>query len=116
MITLNKLTKELCKVMRERDEYNDFTSPKLFSIQVSRRWRRFDACPPSAPPRQLDRDFVESEHTGDTVSNWVHEWPERMEHAADIIIDTAVALERLGCANIEQLIRDRMAWRSAHKD
>lgn len=116
MITLNKLTRDLCKVMRERDEFNEFTSPKLFSILISRAWRRYDACHPKKPPLHLDRDFVETEHQGDARSNWTHEWPERMEHAADIIIDTAIALERLGCENIEQLLRDRIAWRSAHKD
>lgn len=116
MITLNKLTKELCKVMRERGEYNEHTSPRLFSILISRSWRRFDKCPPKAPPKHLNREFVEPEHAADACTNWEHEWPERMEHAADIIIDAAVALEQLGCKSIEQLIRDRAAWRSAHKD
>ena len=39
------------------------------------------------------------------------EFSEREELAADIIIDTALAMRQLGCKNIEQAIKDRIAWR-----
>ena len=34
----------------------------------------------------------------------------------DIIINAALALRQQGCKNIEQVIKDRIAWRLTHKD
>ena len=116
MITLNKLTKELHEEMMRRDEINRHTSPKAMSIQVSRRWRRMDACHWNRPPLHLTKNFVEAQHTEDACPTYEHEFSEREEHAADVIIDTALALRQLGCKNIEQLIKDRIAWRLKHKD
>ena len=88
MITLNKLTKELHDEMLRRDEITSTTSPRAMSIRVSRDWRRMDAC-----------------------QTYEKEFSEREELAADIIIDTALAMRQLGCKNIEQAIKDRIAWR-----
>jgi hypothetical protein len=84
------------------------------SIRISTRWRRFDACDWRKPPLHLTNDFVEKEHLDDPCSNWEHEFSEREERAADIIIDTALALEQQGCKNIEQLVKDRLSWRMRH--
>lgn len=116
MITLNKLTKELHDEMLRRDEINEHTSPRAMSIQISRRWRRMDACHWKRPPLHLTADFVDSQHADDACQTYEHEFSEREELAADIIIETALALRQLGCKNIEQVIKDRIAWRLRHKD
>jgi len=116
MITLNKLTADLHAAMTGRGEINEYTSPRAMSIQISRRWRRFDACHPSRPPLHLTRSFVDARHRDDPCGTAEHEFGEREEHAADIIIDTALALRQAGCRNIEQLVKDRIAWRMRRKD
>lgn len=115
MITLNKLIKTLHAMHLSRGVINDRTSPRAMSIKVSQRWRRFDSCPAAAPPKCLTRDFVENEHKDDACPTYEHQFSEREELAADIIIDTAIALSQQGCKNIEQLVKDRIAWRLGHK-
>ncbi len=114
MITLNKLTRELREEMLERGDINRFTSPRAMSIRVSRSWRRFDATPWTAPPKTLTRDFVSSVHRHDPCQTYEREFGERYEHAADIIIDAALAMMATGCANVEQAVKDRIAWRMRH--
>ena len=116
MITLNKLTKVLLEEMMARGEVTPATSPRAMSIRISRDWRRMDACHWSKPPLHLTSDFVDALHEGDACPTCQHEFSEREELAADIIIDTALALRQLGCKNIEQVIKDRIAWRLRHKD
>lgn len=116
MITLNKLTKELHDEMTRRDEINEFTSPRAMSIRISRDWRRMDACHWNRPPLHLTPEFVAEQHADDACPTYETEFSEREEHAADIIIDTALALRQLGCKDIEQVIKDRIAWRLRHKD
>lgn len=116
MITLNKLTKELHDEMTRRDEINELTSPRAMSIRVSRDWRRMDACHWNRPPLHLTPEFVAEQHADDACQTYEKEFSEREELAADIIIDTALALRQLGCKNIEQVIKDRIAWRLMHKD
>lgn len=116
MIKLNKLTKELLDALKARDEVRDNTSPRAMSIRVSRSWRRFDACHVSRPPLHLTSDFVEAQHCDDACKTYEREFSEREELAADIIIDAALALRQQGCKNIEQVIKDRIAWRLTHKD
>ena len=116
MITLNKLTKELHDEMTRRDEINELTSPRAMSIRVSRDWRRMDACHWNRPPLHLTTEFVAEQHADDACPTYEKEFSELEELAADIIIDTALALRQLGCKNIEQVIKDRIAWRLRHKD
>ena len=116
MITLNKLTKELHDEMTRRYEINELTSPRAMSIRVSRDWRRMDACHWNRPPLHLTQEFVAEQHADDACPTYEKEFSEREELAADIIIDTALALRQLGCKNIEQVIKDRIAWRLRHKD
>lgn len=116
MIKLNKLTKALLDRKKERGEVNGNTSPRAMSIRVSRSWRRFDATPVSRPPLHLTSDFVEDQHKDDACKTYEKEFSEREELAADIIINAALALRQQGCKNIEQVIKDRIAWRLAHKD
>jgi len=116
MITLNKLIKSLHSELMRRKDINRQTSPRAMSIRISRRWRRFDACSWRKPPLHLNEKFVENEHREDACQNWEREFTEREEHAADIIIDTALALEQQGCKNIEQLVKDRLSWRMRHGD
>jgi hypothetical protein len=59
---------------------------------------------------------VEKQHVDDACPTYTPEFTEREELAADIIIDTALALRQLGCKNVEQLVKDRIAWRLRHKD
>jgi len=116
MITLNKLTKQLLDMLMARDEVTPTTSPRAMSIQVSRAWRRYDACHPKRPPLHLTPDFVEGQHADDPCKSWEKEFSEREELAADIIINAALALRQQGCKNIEQVVKDRIAWRLTHKD
>lgn len=116
MITLNKLTKELLNELMARDEVTPTTSPRAMSIQVSKAWRRYDACHHSRPPLHLTRDFVEDQHKDDACPTYEREFSEREELAADIIINTCLALRQQGCKNVEQVIKDRIAWRLTHKD
>lgn len=116
MIVLNKLTNELYAEMMRRGDINEHTSPRFMSIQVSRRWRRFDACHWSRPPLHLTRDFVASLHRDDPSRSYERQFSEREEHAADIIIDAALAMKATGCKNIEQCVKDRLAYRMRHKD
>ena len=90
MITLNKLTKEL------HDE------------MLSCHWKK--------PPLHLTSDFVVPLHVDDACPTFEREFSEREELAADIIIDVALALRQLGCKNIEQVIKDRIAWRLRHRE
>lgn len=115
MIKLNKLIKSMHSMLIGNYSINDRTSPRAMSIKVSQRWRRFDACSVFSPPKDLTRSFVENEHLDDACQNYEHEFSEREQHAADIIIDTAIALQQQGCKNIEQLIKDRIAWRTSHE-
>lgn len=116
MIVLNKLTNELFDEMMRRGDINEWTSPKFMSIQISRRWRRFDACHWSRPPLHLTREFIEGLHRDDPCRSFARQFSEREEHAADIIIDAALAMRALGCKNIEQCVKDRLAWRMRHRD
>ncbi len=116
MITLNKLTKELHDEMLRRDEITPSTSPRAMSIRVSRDWRRMDACHWKKPPLHLTSDFVVPLHVDDACPTYEREFSEREELAADIIIDVALALRQLGCKNIEQVIKDRIAWRLRHRE
>ena len=116
MITLNKLAKAMRDEMTRRDEISEDTSPRAMSIRISRDWRRMDACHWSRPPLHLTSDFVKALHAADACPTYEREFSEREELAADIIIDTAVALVQLGCKNVEQVIKDRIAWRLKHKD
>ena len=52
----------------------------------------------------------------DACPTYETEFSEREELAADIIIDVALALRQLGCKNIEQVIKDRIAWRLRHRE
>lgn len=116
MITLNKLAKELHEKMGKRGEINSQTSPRAMSVRISRSWRRMDACHWSRPPLHLTRDFVAELHRDDPFSTYEPEFSEREEKAADVIIDAALALVQGGCANVEQVVKDRIAWRLKHKD
>ena len=116
MIKLNKLIKGLLDVKKERGELAENTSPRAMSILVSVGWRKFDACPVSRPPLHLTADFVEDQHKDDACKTYTKEFSEREELAADIIINAALALRQQGCKNIEQLVKDRIAWRLTHKD
>ena len=116
MITLNKLTKVLLEEMMARGEVTPATSPRAMSIRISRDWRRMDACHWNRPPLHLTPEFVAEQHADDACPTYETEFNEREELAADIIIDTALALRQLGCKNIEQVIKDRIAWRLRHKD
>ena len=86
------------------------------SIRVSRDWRRMDACHWKKPPLHLTSDFVVPLHVDDACPTFEREFSEREELAADIIIDVALALRQLGCKNIEQVIKDRIAWRLRHRE
>lgn len=116
MITLNKLTRLLRDEMMRRGDINACTSPRAMSIRVSRSWRRFDATPWTAPPRHLTRDFVRQCHRDDACQTYEREFGERYEHAADIIIDAAMAMMATGCRNVEQAVKDRVEWRMRHRD
>jgi len=117
MITLNRLIGQLYDKMVEDREVSPYgTSHKAMSIAISAKWRAMDGCKPGSPPLHLTRGFVEGEHRDDPCKTYTTEFGEREELSADIIIWTALAMRHLGCENIEQAIKDRIAWLMEHGD
>ena len=88
-ITLNKHA-AMCEenaIARGKITLNSSARPLLYDI--SRNWREL-------------LDATSMRHEGS-------EWNEKEELAAEIIISTITYLRRVGCSNIEQLIKDTLA-------
>lgn len=97
MITLNTLAKKCFEIALKRKKIVETTSPKTVVLAISSEWR-------------------ELAEAGKERSNHIPSWSEREEEAADVIIATLTYLERIGCKNIEQLLKDKVEFNSYRVD
>lgn len=97
MITLNKLAKKCLEIAFRRGKVNRYTSGKAYMCHISTEWRELVAS-----------TSYKSEH--------LPQYSEHEEEAADVIICTLTYLERIGCKDIEQLIRDKIEFNDKRKD
>ena len=95
MITLNRLAKRCFDIALKRKKMTETTSPKAVVLAISSEWR-------------------ELAEAGKERSNHIPSWSEREEEAADVII--ATLLEKIGCNDIEQLLKDKVEFNSYRVD
>lgn len=91
MITLNKLAKRCLDIAVRKGKINSYTSRHAVIVAISVEWRKL-----------LDASKYRSRHLPD--------YSEQEEDAAGIIISTLIYLKRIGCKNIEQLIKDKIEF------
>ena len=82
-------------VKAKKNDRND--SPKAVVLAISSEWR-------------------ELAEAGKERSNHIPSWSEREEEAADVIIATLTYLEKIGCNDIEQLLKDKVEFNSYRTD
>lgn len=97
MITLNRLAKRCFDIALKRKKMTETTSPKAVVLAISSEWR-------------------ELAEAGKDRSNHIPSWSEREEEAADVIIATLTYLEKIGCNDIEQLLKDKVEFNSYRVD
>ena len=91
MITLNKLAKRCLETAMRKGKINNYTSRRAFILLISVKWREL-----------LEASKYHSKH--------LPGYSEQESAAAGIIISTITYLSRIGCANIEQLIKDTIEF------
>lgn len=91
MIKLNKLAKVCLQTALRRGKITKNSSPRVIIMHISGEWREL-----------YDATKFRSEH--------LPQYSEQEEEAADIIISTMTYLQRIGCSDIEQLIRDKIEF------
>lgn len=91
MITLNRLAGKCRETALRRHKITVHSSHRGLAIGISAEWREL-----------MDAADRPSPHIGG--------WSEREEEAADIIISAVTYLECIGCRDIEQLIKDKVAY------
>lgn len=97
MITLNKLAAKCFDIALRRGRINKFSSGKAFILAISAEWRKL-----------MSATKYRSEH--------LPQYSEQEEEAADVIISTLTYLRRIGCEDIEQLIRDKVEFDEEQSD
>lgn len=97
MITLNKLAVKCFEIAMRRGKINKFTSGKAIILAISSEWREL-----------LGATKFKSEH--------LPHYSEQEEEAADIIITTLTYLHRIGCEDVEQLIKDKISFNEKRTD
>ena len=92
MITLNKLSKSLYDMLMARRKITRDSSVMAFTVRVSKHWRL----------------MLEA------ARGWGADGSrEKGERAcADVIVDALMWLQKSGCRDIEQLVKDRMESRA----
>lgn len=97
MITLNKLAVRCFEIAMRRGKINQFTSGKAIILAISSEWREL-----------LEATKFKSEH--------LPQYSEQEEEAADIIITTLTYLHRIGCEDVERLIKDKISFNEKRTD
>lgn len=97
MITLNKLAVKCYDIALCLGKINRFSSGKAFILAISAEWRKL-----------FDATKYRSEH--------LPKYSEQEEAAAGIIISTLTYLRRIGCEDIERLIKDKIKFDEEQKD
>lgn len=97
MITLNKLAEKSYHIDMRRGKINIHTSRRAIINAISTEWR-------------------ELFNAQKEPSNHLPQYTEQEEEAADVIITTMTFLHKIGCNNIEQLIRDKIDFNDHRSD
>jgi hypothetical protein len=114
MITLKSLSALLYKISLERGDFNLQTSAKAMELWISSDWRKLSDANPRMPDH-LDWTTEKELHKDEDREKYIHYFSAREEKAADVIIDTLILLEHCKCANVEQLLKDRIRQRIEKK-
>ncbi|MCM1141765.1 MAG: hypothetical protein NC453_24610 [Muribaculum sp.] len=86
-ITLNKQAIRCEEIALAGGKITPLSSPRTSLYDISREWRKL-----------LDSTSFPSQN--------LPKWSEKEEAAAEVLIATLTYLQRIGCKNIEQLLRD----------
>lgn len=97
MITLNKLAKRCLRIAIRRKKLGRDSSPHAIVVAISCEWRGL--CKAS-----------------EYRSNNIPKYSEQEEAAADVIIEAITYLEKIGCRNIDQLLKDKVCFNSKRED
>lgn len=97
MITLNKLAEKCYQIALRRGKINIYTSRRAIINAISTEWRELSG---AAKER----------------SNHLPKYSEQEEEAADVIITTMTFLQKIGCSDIEQLIKDKIDYNEHRTD
>ena len=97
MITLNKLAVKCYRTAIKRGKIGKHSSPKAIITAISKEWR--ELCEATEYRR-----------------NHIPKYSECEEEAADIIIASLTYLQRIGCRDIEQLIKDKINFNAQRED
>ncbi|MFR1326623.1 MAG: hypothetical protein ACLSCE_10375 [Bacteroides cellulosilyticus] len=97
MITLNKLAVKCYRTAIKRGKIGRHSSPKAIITAISKEWR--ELC-----------------EATEYRSNHIPKYSECEEEAADIIIASLTYLQRIGCRDIEQLIKDKINFNAQRED
>lgn len=88
-ITLNKYAIQCEQMAINSGKINEQSSPRVMLYDISRHWR----------------DLLSS---GKGPDAQLPQWSKREKETAEIILASVIYLQRIGCDNIEQLLRDTM--------
>ena len=93
-IPLRRFAAQCVQVAIEGGKITETSSSRVSLYEISRKWRELD-----------DATSFSSES--------VDGWTEKEVAAAEVIIASLTYLERIGCKNVEQLLRDTLEHESA---
>lgn len=96
-ITLNKYAVRCEKIAIAGGKITDNSSARPLLYDISRHWR-------------------ELAEATDYKSDTMPDWSEREEAAGNVIISAMTYLNRIGCRNIEQLLKDTIERRSRQSE
>lgn len=97
MITLNKLAVKCLRIAIKRGKIGRNSSAKAIIWAISAEWR--ELC-----------------NASEYRSNHIPKYSEQEEEAADIIIASLTYLQKIGCRDIEQLIKDKINFNAKRED
>lgn len=97
MIALNKLAVKCIKIALKKGKLGKDSSIRALVVAISSEWR--ELC-----------------NASEYRSMHVPKYSEQEEKAADIIIASLTYLQKIGCRDIEQLIRDKINFNAKSED
>lgn len=97
MITLNKLAAKCLRTAIRRGKIGKNSSPRAIILAISAEWREL---------------YEASEYR----SLHIPKYSEQEEEAADVIIASLTYLQKIGCRDIEQLIKDKINFNADRED
>lgn len=97
MITLNKLAVKCLRTAIGRGKIGKHSSAKAIIVAISTEWR--ELC-----------------RASEYRSMHIPKYSEQEEEAADVIIASLTYLQKIGCRDIEQLIKDKINFNAQRED